>query len=297
MKRLFGAVCATITPFTKDMRIDEDSLRKLCDFLADSGINGIYPNGTNGEGILLSREERKRIAEILVDQNKNRMSVFIQATAATEEETVQNIVDAVEAQADGVGVMTPIFFRQDAEAMYQYYKRLHDAAPDFPMYMYNIPSHSNNDIAPAVFGRITKDFGNFLGIKYSNSDLMRIQDYLMAADRKVDVLIGCDSLILPCLMTGGVGGVSGPCAVFGKRFSKMLAYYHAGDYEAARELQMKIVQTDRNIAGVPGIPAIKAMLKMEGVIENDICKEPFRPLTKEERNILEHEVDRYLTEG
>jgi len=65
---------------------------------------------------------------------------------------------------------------------------------------------------------------NVLGIKYSAPDLVRIQDYLRAPRRAApDALIGCDSLILCALQTGASGTVSGPAAVFGKRFSGLYA--------------------------------------------------------------------------
>ena len=91
MKKLKGIVCATITPMTKNKDIDEVSLKKLCNYLAENGIHGIYPNGTNGEGLLLTKDERQRVSEIMVDENRGRMSVYIQSGAVTTFETVSSI--------------------------------------------------------------------------------------------------------------------------------------------------------------------------------------------------------------
>ncbi|MCD8140701.1 MAG: dihydrodipicolinate synthase family protein [Planctomycetaceae bacterium] len=298
MKTLSGLVCATITPMKQDGGLDLASLEKLCDYLADNGVHGIYPNGTNGEGLLLSADERRRVAEAMVKRNAGRMSVYIQCTAVTMEETAGHMAHAQAVGADGVGVMTPVFFRQDDIALEACFDDLlASVAPDFPAYVYNIPSHSNNDVSPSLLGKIMARHGNVRGIKFSAPDLMRLEDYLACAGRSVDALIGCDSLFLQCLASGGVGTVSGPGMVFAKRFVRLYDQFRSGDWAGARETQMRIVATDRALAGIPGIPAIKTMLVMQGVIAEETCRKPFRALTDAERRVVAKEVEIYNREG
>ena len=51
MAALQGIVCANITPFDESRNVDYKGVRKLARYLADSGIQAVYPLGTNGEGI------------------------------------------------------------------------------------------------------------------------------------------------------------------------------------------------------------------------------------------------------
>ena len=44
---------------------------------------------------------------------------------------------------------------------------------------------------------------------------------------------------------------------------------------------------------MPAIPGIKAMLKMQGIIEDDTCRRPFRKLTLEEYKVLEKALENY----
>jgi len=46
--------------------LDEDAFRPLVEFLAAAGLDGLLALGTTGEGILLSVDERKRVAELFV---------------------------------------------------------------------------------------------------------------------------------------------------------------------------------------------------------------------------------------
>lgn len=298
MRKLNGIVCANITPMHADGSIDYNSLRNLVDRVADNGINGIYPCGTNGEGVSLCAEEHFKIAMTVTDQNAKRMAVYIQCATFNWQDTMENIRRVRDLQIDGVGVMTPSFYKTDDISILEYYRDVSEAARDLPVYMYNIPKNTNNDISVEAFEKIIDIYPNIIGIKYSNGDIKRIQDYMRAPKtRKADVLIGADSLIVSALAAGCVGEVSGPSCVFPVRFSTLYRAWCNGDLELALEMQNKIVNTARMIQSVPQIPAIKAMLKMQGVIEDDTCRRPFRKLTTEELRILEKAVDLYEKEG
>ena len=73
--------------------------------------------------------------------------------------------------------------------------------------------------------------------------------------------------------------------------------YTAGDTALAQKLQEQIIACTRQMQTIPQIPAIKAMLKMQGIIENDTCRRPFRPLNLEEYRLLEKVLDDYEKEN
>ena len=110
MKKLFGVVCATITPMSKEGKIDIESARRLYSYLADEEIHCLYPNGTNGESLSLSAEERMDLAKTAVQAGKGKQSIYIQCGASTVKETYQHVLNAKQIDADGAGVMTPVFF-------------------------------------------------------------------------------------------------------------------------------------------------------------------------------------------
>lgn len=296
-KRLLGLVIPMITPMNEDGTVDDASLKSFVNFLADAKVNALYPNGTNGESLLLSQAEREHIAEVIAETNNKRIPLFIQCGSMTTAETASHARHAVKIGADGVGVMSPAFFSMDEESLYQFYKAVVEGLPEgFPVYVYNIPGCTTNDVKPALLRRLMADFPNIVGIKYSNSDLMRVEDYLNTDSRKPELLIGCDSLFLQCLATGGVGTVSGPGSIFYERFERLYRQFNEGDFAGAMETQRKIVETDRKLAGIPGIPALKTLLKLRGVIRCDACRAPHRPLTAAEKKTLEEIYNEYCKE-
>lgn len=296
-KRLRGVVIPTITPMNEDGSVDDASLIKFTRFLKNAGVNALYPNGTNGESLLLTQKEREHVAEVMAEENRHELPLFIQCGSMTTEETVSHAEHAVRIGADGIGIMTPAFFPMDEEALFQYYSAVIDKVPkDFPVYIYNIPGCTTNDVKPALLGTLMKKYPNIAGIKFSSPDLMRVEDYIGISGRKPELLIGCDSLFLQCLMTGGVGTVTGPGSIFYERFNRLYRQYQEGDLDGAKETQRRIVETDRKLAKIPGIPALKTLLKLRGVIRTDVCRAPLRPLSASEKQILENIYAEYCEE-
>ena len=88
MKKLFGIVCANITPMDTNGELDLVSLEKLVNHMAETGIHGVYPTGTNCEGHLLSQEEQHAVAKKVIDTNAGRMSSFIQCATMKWNDTM-----------------------------------------------------------------------------------------------------------------------------------------------------------------------------------------------------------------
>lgn len=287
MEHLSGMVIATITPMRENGTVDEKSAVNLCDYLSENGVRTLYPNGTNGESLLLHQDERMQMAEAFVKGSRGRFVLYIQCGALTTAETFLHVRHAGSIGADGAGIMTPAFFPVDEAGMEQYYDGILGAFPGLPMYLYNIPSRSGNDISAALLGCLMQRHENLLGIKYSFSDLLRVGQYAACCARRPDVLIGCDSLALCCLMAGGSGYVSGPGAVFPKTYASIYHAFAAGNHRAAQEAQRIVLNLQSQLDGIPEIPAIKYALWKKDVIATPICRKPLRELDLSEKRRLD----------
>ena len=69
-KGFTGCGTAMVTPFQKDLSLDEETLRRLIRRQIAAGINFLVPCGTTGESPTLSHEERVRVVEITVELAK-----------------------------------------------------------------------------------------------------------------------------------------------------------------------------------------------------------------------------------
>jgi len=238
MKKMYGVITAMVTPFTEDDRIDEAALRSYTDYLIESGVHCLYPCGTTGEMLKMTTEERKQVAEIVLDQAKGRVLVFIHVGAMTTKQTIELAQHAQEIGAAGVGVVTPQFFSVTDREMEEFYVAVAASVrDDFPVYIYGIPQCAANDVRPAVINRIVKRAKNVVGVKYSYADFIRVKDYLLCNDGNFDVVVGPDRLFLPALAMGCVGTVSGVSNCGPGPFVAVYDAFLKGDMERARKAQ------------------------------------------------------------
>src|ERR1700693_1235490 len=73
---LQGCGTALVTPFKKDLSIDEESLRRFVEFQITEGIDFLVPCGTTGESATLSDEEQRRVIQIVVEEARGRVPVI-----------------------------------------------------------------------------------------------------------------------------------------------------------------------------------------------------------------------------
>jgi dihydrodipicolinate synthase/N-acetylneuraminate lyase len=72
-----GIVTALITPLKGDMEVDKEGITSLINFLLKRGVRGFFVLGTYGEGMLISKDERKKVLEKIVEVIPNGVSIII----------------------------------------------------------------------------------------------------------------------------------------------------------------------------------------------------------------------------
>ncbi len=236
MKKMYGVITAMTTPFRPDGEVDIPALETMTEFLIQSGVNCLYPCGTTGEMMLMTPEQREAVAECVVRKAAGRVIVFIHVGAVRQEETIRLAKHAHAIGADGIGVVTPSFFGLTDRELTEYYCTVaHSIPSDFPMYLYNIPQCSSNDLKPAVCEAVAQRCPNVIGVKYSFCDMHRTLDYLQVRGGDFSVLVGFDRLLLPALEMGCGGVVSGVSSVFPEPLVEIYRAWQAGDKEAAKK--------------------------------------------------------------
>lgn len=289
MKKLAGTVIPIITPLTEDDRIDVESLRKLTDYCIENGMQCLYPCGTTGEMMYLTVEERKLVAEIVVKQTAGRIPVFVHVGAWNLKDTIELAQHAVEIGADGIGVVTPVFYQLSDRGIADYYIAVAKSIPeDFPMYLYGIKQNAVNDLTKETCEMVVKECKNVIGAKYSFPDMTRLQQLMTVNDGKFSVLVGPDHLFEAVVAVGGDGVVSGNAMCIPEHYSALWKALQEGNYKLATKLQRRtnilnaIMCEDNNIA------AYKVILKNEGIISTTRMRRPMENLTEgQEKKLLQ----------
>ena len=132
---LRGAIAAAVTPLTADgSELDEGAIGPLARFLAEHGIDGVLACGTTGEGVLLTVDERRRVAERFLEARPDVFQVAVHAGAQTTADTVSLATHAKEIGADAVAVIAPPYFPLDGPALLAHLRSAAEACGPLPFH-------------------------------------------------------------------------------------------------------------------------------------------------------------------
>lgn len=233
-----GIIAAMSTPFFQDESLNEAELRNQVDRLINAGLHGIFALGTNGENYAMDFAEKVKIMEIVIDQAAHRIPIYIGTGCVTTRETVELTKKAAQLGADCASVVSPWFAANTQNGLYQHYKAVAECS-DLPVLIYNMPARTGVNVHYKTMEKLA-EIPNIVGIKDSSGNFDNMQRYLESCGDKISVLSGNDSLILPCLLAGGHGGISGISNVLPERMVRIYTAWEEGNLEEAWRVQRSI---------------------------------------------------------
>ncbi len=263
MKELTGIIPPLIIPFKEEGGINDTSLRGFIDFLIERKIGGLFPCGTFGSGPLMTKDERKQCAEIIIDAAADRVPVIIHVGTTTKAATVEFAKHAEKAGADAVAAVPPYYYPHIEEVVIGYYQELLDAV-SIPVFAYNNPGRVGYGISPQLMARLA-DMG-LAGLKESSFDLKVFISYLNAVKKPgFQYIMGTVPLLFPGLMMGAVAGIAGTANAFPEIAVELFNEFENGNYARCIDLQKKISRLVA-IMGIGGVPitGLIAMLELRG---------------------------------
>ena len=278
---LKGALAASVTPLRDDGdALDEDAFEPVVDFLVAGGMDGLLAMGTNGEGILLSPEERKRAAARFVEVSAGRLQIAVHCGAQTTVDTVALAAHAVEAGADAVAVIAPPYFPLDDVALLEHFVAAARACEPLPFYVYEFERTSGYAVPLPVLERLRERAPNLAGLKVSDRPWDKFAPYLIEG---LDVFVGPESLIAQGMGSGAAGAVS----ALASAFPELVA-------AAVRGEDVDVGGLRDHIERFPRHAALKHVLVRRGVPIREDVRAPLRGLTAEERTELDAGVTQWL---
>jgi 4-hydroxy-tetrahydrodipicolinate synthase len=286
---LQGVICPILTPFNDDDRIDLPSVRQLVDYLLDRGVHGLMVGGTTGEGMLLSLEEREHLCATVIEHVDGRAPIIAHTGCIGTADTVRLTQHAASAGATAAAMIVPYFFSFDVTSLLSHYVTVAASVPDFPLFIYTFPDNAKNDIGPDLLQKLRAEAPNILGIKSSNRELTRLQEYIDVGGEGFLVFNGSDGLMLPALALGANGQVSGNANVFPEVFRELYEAFVQGDLKRARDRQRVVNQIRRVLRDGQHPAYLKAGLALRGIPAGRVRK-PMRELTSQEADQLAHDL-------
>lgn len=229
-----GVYAAMLTPFGGE---PGERLRGYTEYLIQAGVHGLFAFGTTGEWPHLSEEERMAGAEALVSAAGGRVRVVLHTGANTTEAAARLSCHARSAGADAVGIISPAYYPLSEQALFEHFTAVAGEVRGFPVFVYNIPSLTRNDLPPSLLLRIARRADNLVGLKYSSENLVRFREYRRVMGSSFALFIGSDSLALAALHEGADGIVSGNSSAVPELLVRLWGQFRDGRHREAAEAQ------------------------------------------------------------
>ena len=275
--RLHGAIAAAVTPLKDGGRsIDPDAIPSLVEFLVSGGVDGLLACGTTGEGVLLSADERRQVAEALLAARPDGFQVAIHAGAQTTRDTVALAAHALEIGADAVAVIAPPYFPLGARELFDHFRAAADACDPVPFYVYEFAARTGYSIPVDVIEQLRREQTNVVGLKVSDTPFDAVEPYLIDG---LDVFIGSEPLLRAGMERGAVGAVSGLASAWPEVVAA-LVHHHSP------EAHLRVTELRQKLEGIPFHAALKHVLTDRGVLLHADVRPPLRGLTLEERTAV-----------
>ena len=228
-----------ITPYREDERVDNDQYGRLIEYLLEKDLcDSFIVTGTTGEASLLTVQERVNLIKTALDTVKGRKPVIAGTGCASTQETLSLTQEAVRLGVETCMVVCPFYNKPTQQGIYMHFERLARQTGANIM-LYNIPVFVGVNMEPETVARLAA-IPNIVGIKdEAGINPTQITDYALAT-REVDsdfaLYNGDDIMLLPTLIQGAMGLVSGGAHIFGQEIRAIFQAFEVGETARARAL-------------------------------------------------------------
>src|SRR5580765_1966199 len=272
-----GSLVAIVTPMKAGGELDLAGFRKLIDWHAAEGTDGIVVVGTTGESPTVNFDEHKELIRIAVQQSHGRIPIIAGTGGNSTAEAIELTESAKKSGATACLSVVPYYNKPTQEGQYQHFRKIAETV-DLPMILYNVPGRTVADLHNDTVLRLAEVPG-IIGIKDATANLERGTDLLRRLPRDFAVYSGEDATALPLILCGGHGVISVTANVAPKLMHQMCAAALVGDVKKARELNNRLLPLHQRLFIETSPAPVKWAMAEMGLIENGL-RLPMVPLSE-----------------
>ncbi|MFM9422995.1 MAG: 4-hydroxy-tetrahydrodipicolinate synthase [Bacteroidota bacterium] len=265
--KLKGLGVAMVTPFRKDGAVDHAALKKLTQHLVDGGADYLVVQGTTGESVTLTREEKQEVLQTVLETNNDSKPIVLGLGGNNTFEICQQLSRLDTEGLTAILSVTPYYNKPSQNGLFEHYCALSEASP-LPIILYNVPGRTSVNMLPDTVARIAFECKNIIGIKEASGNVEQVMNVIHNTPKEFMVISGDDALTLPLIASGADGVISVVGNAFPKEFGQMVHHALNGEMAEARSLHYKLIEII-HLLFVEGNPAgIKEVLSQLDICEN-----------------------------
>lgn len=290
MNKFYGTGVAIVTPFHSDGTVDFTGLKRLINYLIESGTDYIVSLGTTGEASTLTADEKKAVWEFTAETVNKRIPVVAgiggnntsEVTAAVKGFSIQGF--------DAILSVSPYYNKPSQEGIYQHYKAVAESS-SLPVILYNVPARTGSNISADTTLRLAHDFENIIAVKEASGDFDQFNRIVKDKPENFLFISGDDPITLPMIAMGAAGVISVAGNALPHIVSTMVRMCLDGKFTEALPLHYSLINTTK-LMFCEGNPAgVKALLQILEIC-GDKLRLPLVNVSGETYNALKEELSK-----
>ena len=283
-----GVIPAFYACYDEKGEISPAGVQRLAQYFIDKGVKGVYVNGSSGECIYQSVEDKKIILENVMKVAKGKLTVIAHVACNNTKDSMELAAHAESLGVDAIASIPPIYFRLPDHAIAKYWNDISSAAPNTDFVIYNIPQLAGVALSNSLFAEMRKN-PRVIGVKNSSMPVQDIQMFKADAGDDYIIFNGPDEQFISGRVIGAEAGIGGTYGVMPELFLKMNELVKAGQLEAAMPIQYAANSIIYKMCSAHGnmYAVIKAILKLNEGFDIGSVRAPLAELTTEDMKIVE----------
>jgi 4-hydroxy-2-oxoglutarate aldolase len=172
---LSGIFSPISTPFYPEGAVYYKKLEANVERYSRTPIAGIVVQGSTGEAILLSDDERRQVLKVAIESASDRKVMIAGTGIESAIETLRLTEYAATLGYDIAMVRTPHYYKNQMKPanMLAFYRTVADQSP-IPVIIYNFPQATGYDIPPELVQELA-EHPNLIGIKESSGNVEKVK--------------------------------------------------------------------------------------------------------------------------
>src|SRR5699024_4613959 len=266
--------------------IDWEGYKKNIESFITEGVPGVAINGSTGEFVNLTKEERFQAVEMAVKLINGRINLIVGTAAENTADAIEYTQQAEKAGADAALLINSYYAHPTDEEVYEQFKSVAEST-NLPVMIYNNPSTTGVDIGTDTILQVAKDVKNITHIKESSGDIGKVRDIIRQGKNDIEVFCGTEDLSLESILIGTTGWISVSGNIAPKAAMDMFQHVQNHEFEKAWEIYDKLLPLCNFLEGSGKYVQItNRAMELKGLAGGP-CRLPRLPLNAEEDATLQ----------
>jgi N-acetylneuraminate lyase len=228
---------ALVTPLTEAGEPDLRQLERLIDVLAGQGLDGLYILGSTGQWPLLGLDQRRSIADRVVQAAAGRIPVMVHVGAAATDDAIALARHAAKIGAAAISSVAPIYYPLPTDAVFEHYRRI-ATATDLPLFIYHLAGVTQPALDPREYVERLLALPHIAGMKITDRDLYPFGLIRTYAGDRLTLFSGADEVLCHASLSGADGAIGSFFNLWGPACRTARQAFVAGSFDTGRRFML-----------------------------------------------------------